>query len=151
VDIFAILMLSAFSQRKMISMAILATRTKTPASVVPKTFGKLHRLTMSLPSNLICGWLTGSDGVHIPKAPALGLLLEQPRFGSYNQKLNGMRKQNAQNQNTPVSDFENSLRRIRTDRTAPSLIDRFDYRSLLMTTLRRSMTSRSSISMRDSG
>lgn len=31
----------------------------------------------------------GKDGLHIPKAPALGLLLEQPRFGSYNERVTG--------------------------------------------------------------
>jgi tRNA pseudouridine38-40 synthase len=29
----------------------------------------------------------GPEGIHIPKAPALGLLLEQPRFGSYNERV----------------------------------------------------------------
>ncbi|KAF8315465.1 tRNA pseudouridine synthase [Clavulina sp. PMI_390] len=53
-------------QRKMIGMVMLVARTSTPATLIPETFG---------PSR-----------IHIPRAPALGLLLEQPRFSSYNMK-----------------------------------------------------------------
>lgn len=67
----------------MISFAVLAARTKTPPSVVAKTFGP--------------------EVIHIPKAPALGLLLEQPRFGSYNEKLIGMAKTNPDITHGPVS------------------------------------------------
>ncbi|KAF8299298.1 tRNA pseudouridine synthase [Clavulina sp. PMI_390] len=52
--------------RKMIGMVMLVARTSTPATLIPETFG---------PSR-----------IHIPRAPALGLLLEQPRFSSYNTK-----------------------------------------------------------------
>ncbi|KAF7722060.1 tRNA pseudouridine synthase 1 [Apophysomyces ossiformis] len=53
--------------RKMISMAMLAVRSNTPLSIISKTFG--------------------STKINIPKAPALGLLLEQPVFDSYNQHV----------------------------------------------------------------
>nr|XP_031858534.1 tRNA pseudouridine(38-40) synthase [Kwoniella shandongensis]KAA5525606.1 tRNA pseudouridine(38-40) synthase [Kwoniella shandongensis] len=60
--------------RKMISMAMLACRTGSPPSLLPETFGPKR--------------------IHIPKAPPLGLLLEAPQFGVYNdritQKLNGL-------------------------------------------------------------
>ncbi|KIR52998.1 tRNA pseudouridine(38-40) synthase [Cryptococcus gattii Ru294] len=60
--------------RKMISMAMLACRTGSPPSLLPETFGPKK--------------------IHIPKAPPLGLLLEAPQFGVYNdritQKLNGI-------------------------------------------------------------
>ena len=50
--------------RKMISLVILATRTATPTSLIPECFGPRQ--------------------IHVPKAPALGLLLEQPIFESHN-------------------------------------------------------------------
>ncbi|ORX37055.1 pseudouridine synthase [Kockovaella imperatae] len=53
--------------RKMISMAMLACRTNSPASLIPETFGP--------------------KTIHIPKAPPLGLLLEAPQFGSYNSRV----------------------------------------------------------------
>ncbi|BEJ17427.1 hypothetical protein CspHIS471_0608280 [Cutaneotrichosporon sp. HIS471] len=52
--------------RKMISMAILACRSGTPPSLLPETFGPKR--------------------IHIPKAPPLGLLLEQPQFKVYNER-----------------------------------------------------------------
>nr|ODN89350.1 tRNA pseudouridine(38-40) synthase [Cryptococcus depauperatus CBS 7855] len=60
--------------RKMISMAMLACRTGSPPSLLPETFGPKK--------------------IHVPKAPPLGLLLEAPQFGVYNdritRKLNGI-------------------------------------------------------------
>jgi len=53
--------------RKMIGLVMLAARTHTPPELIPETYG---------PSK-----------IHIPKAPALGLLLEEPRFGVYNLKV----------------------------------------------------------------
>ncbi|KAI8047570.1 pseudouridine synthase [Gilbertella persicaria] len=53
--------------RKMISMAMLVTRSKTPLSLIPKTFEE--------------------NRINIPKAPALGLLLERPIFNVYNEKM----------------------------------------------------------------
>jgi tRNA pseudouridine38-40 synthase len=50
--------------RKMISLVILATRTHTPSTLIPECFK--------------------APQIHIPKAPALGLLLEQPIFDSHN-------------------------------------------------------------------
>jgi tRNA pseudouridine38-40 synthase len=47
-------------------MAMLVTRTKTPVSLIPKTFEE--------------------NRINIPKAPALGLLLERPIFNVYNEK-----------------------------------------------------------------
>ncbi|KAG8873846.1 tRNA pseudouridine synthase 1 [Tulasnella sp. 331] len=52
-------------QRKMISMAILACRTGTPTRLIPETFGPRR--------------------INVPMAPALGLLLEQPVFQTYNE------------------------------------------------------------------
>ncbi|GAA6021610.1 hypothetical protein JCM11491_001236 [Sporobolomyces phaffii] len=53
--------------RKMIGLTILAVRSSTPASLVPETFG---------PSR-----------IHIPKAPALGLLLLEPQYVEYNRRV----------------------------------------------------------------
>lgn len=55
-------------QRKMIGLAILAIRTQTPPSLVPETFGPSH--------------------IHVPKAPALGLLLLEPQYNEYNKRVN---------------------------------------------------------------
>ncbi|KAI5452673.1 tRNA pseudouridine synthase 1 [Naganishia albida] len=71
--------------RKMISLAVLAARTRTPASLIPKTFGP--------------------EQIHVPKAPALGLLLEQPRFKTYNENAAHKSKQNKVEHNHPL-DFE---------------------------------------------
>lgn len=51
----------------MIALAILAVRTSTPASLVAETFG---------PSR-----------IHIPKAPALGLILLGPQYEEYNKRV----------------------------------------------------------------
>lgn len=53
--------------RKMISMGMLVTRSETPISLIPKTFEE--------------------NKINIPKAPALGLLLERPIFKVYNDKM----------------------------------------------------------------
>ncbi|KAI7875413.1 pseudouridine synthase, partial [Lichtheimia hyalospora FSU 10163] len=53
--------------RKMIAMAMLVTRTDTPTSVISQSF-EPHK-------------------INIPKAPALGLLLEKPLFDGYNQRI----------------------------------------------------------------
>lgn len=50
-------------------MGMLLTRTKTPLHLIPKTFEE--------------------NRINIPKAPALGLLLERPIFNVYNQKTRG--------------------------------------------------------------
>ncbi|ONH67797.1 tRNA pseudouridine synthase 1 [Cyberlindnera fabianii] len=54
--------------RKMIAMASLVTRTGCPVERITQCFN--------------------ADKVNIPKAPALGLLLEQPVYSGYNQRLN---------------------------------------------------------------
>lgn len=54
-------------QRKMIGLMILAVRTSTPSSLIAETFGP--------------------GRVHIPKAPALGLILLGPEYGEYNKKI----------------------------------------------------------------
>lgn len=54
--------------------------------------------------------LSGPDGMHIPKAPALGLLLEQPRFGSYNDRVDSLRTQKSQAQHLPVRFGRYSMR-----------------------------------------
>lgn len=48
-------------------MAILACRTATPPSLLDETFGPKK--------------------IHIPKAPPLGLLLQQPQFKTYNERI----------------------------------------------------------------
>ncbi|WWC88286.1 tRNA pseudouridine(38-40) synthase [Kwoniella dendrophila CBS 6074] len=53
--------------RKMISMAMLACRTASPPSLLPETFGPKR--------------------IHVPKAPPLGLLLQAPQFGVYNDRV----------------------------------------------------------------
>lgn len=56
----------------MIGLAILAIRSQTPPSLVPETFG---------PSR-----------IHVPKAPALGLLLCEPQYIEYNKRVNEANK-----------------------------------------------------------
>ena len=51
----------------MIGLAILAIRTQTPPSLVAETFGPSH--------------------IHVPKAPALGLLLLEPQYVEYNKRV----------------------------------------------------------------
>ncbi|KIO26619.1 hypothetical protein M407DRAFT_15026 [Tulasnella calospora MUT 4182] len=75
-------------QRKMISMALMVCRTETPVSLIPETYGP-RRIT-------------------VPMAPALGLLLEQPLFGSYNDRV---RSENAALEKQKVSDEEKANRR----------------------------------------
>ncbi|KAI7872073.1 pseudouridine synthase [Spinellus fusiger] len=53
--------------RKMISMAAMITRSNTPLSLIPETFEAAR--------------------INIPKAPALGLLLENPVYEVYNNKI----------------------------------------------------------------
>lgn len=69
--------------RKMMSMAILACRTGTPPSLIPATFGPQR--------------------IHIPKAPPLGLLLEQPQFKTYNQRVHAL--PNVTGEERPEVDF----------------------------------------------
>ncbi|GJJ13518.1 hypothetical protein Clacol_007772 [Clathrus columnatus] len=54
-------------ERKMVCVAVLACRTNTPPDIIDTMYG---------PSKVI-----------VPKAPALGLLLERPLFESYNRKV----------------------------------------------------------------
>ncbi|KAI8146213.1 pseudouridine synthase [Fennellomyces sp. T-0311] len=55
--------------RKMMSMAMLVTRSNTPLSLIDRSFE--------------------ATKINIPKAPALGLLLDQPLFDHYNQRVEG--------------------------------------------------------------
>ncbi|ORX45882.1 tRNA pseudouridine synthase [Hesseltinella vesiculosa] len=57
--------------RKMISMGVLVVRHKSPLSLIERTFE--------------------DKKINIPKAPALGLLLEQPVFQTYNKKVDSRR------------------------------------------------------------
>ncbi|KAJ3331042.1 tRNA pseudouridine synthase 1 [Blyttiomyces sp. JEL0837] len=52
--------------RKMVGLAIMMLRTKTPLTLVRKTFDRLK--------------------LNIPKAPSLGLMLRHPMFGAYNKQ-----------------------------------------------------------------
>lgn len=51
----------------MVGMLILLVRSKCPSSLIPEAFGPAK--------------------IHIPKAPSLGLLLEQPQFDQYNKRV----------------------------------------------------------------
>jgi len=53
--------------RKMIGLLVLIGRTNAPVSLVAQTYGPAR--------------------IHVPKAPGLGLLLVEPFFGGYNQKV----------------------------------------------------------------
>ncbi|KAL0074542.1 pseudouridine synthase [Phycomyces blakesleeanus] len=53
--------------RKMVSMAILTVRSKTPLKIIKNSFDNVR--------------------INIPKAPAVGLLLERPVFDSFNKSL----------------------------------------------------------------
>ncbi|RHZ86447.1 hypothetical protein Glove_51g72 [Diversispora epigaea] len=55
--------------RKMVALIVMMVRTATPVTLIPRTFDLVK--------------------INIPKAPALGLLLEQPVFKSYNKKCMG--------------------------------------------------------------
>ncbi|CAG8452376.1 2889_t:CDS:2 [Diversispora eburnea] len=55
--------------RKMVALIVMMVRTTTPVTLIPRTFDPIK--------------------INIPKAPALGLLLEQPVFKSYNKKCMG--------------------------------------------------------------
>jgi tRNA pseudouridine38-40 synthase len=65
------------TQRKMMSMAMLACRTASPPILIQKSFG------MKTVSQL----MVERNKIHIPKAPPLGLLLEAPQFKTYNDRL----------------------------------------------------------------
>ncbi|ORY94725.1 pseudouridine synthase [Syncephalastrum racemosum] len=53
--------------RKMVSMAMLCVRSNTPLSVIDESFGE--------------------TSINVPKAPALGLLLEEPVYNLYNSRV----------------------------------------------------------------
>lgn len=53
--------------RKMIGLLVLVGRSGAPASLIPETYGPAR--------------------IHVPKAPGLGLLLEEPFFHAYNERL----------------------------------------------------------------
>ncbi|KAK4048363.1 tRNA pseudouridine synthase 1 [Microbotryomycetes sp. JL221] len=73
--------------RKMIGLAILAVRSGTPASLVAETFG---------PSR-----------IHIPKAPALGLVLIGPEYQEYNKRIqHSNKKSQGLKQGGRISDKE---------------------------------------------
>jgi tRNA pseudouridine38-40 synthase len=55
-----------------LAMAMLSVRTDTPLSLIPKTFE--------------------SAKINIPKAPALGLLLDRPVFQLYNERIQSIEK-----------------------------------------------------------
>jgi tRNA pseudouridine38-40 synthase len=79
----------SISQRKMVCALVLACRTGAPPSILEEMFG---------PQKVV-----------VPKAPALGLLLEQPLFESYNRKVmeaNAKLENDADPNYRPVIDFE---------------------------------------------
>lgn len=54
-------------QRKMIGLIILLCRTRTPSTLIPELYGPVK--------------------VGIPKAPGLGLILQNPHFDGYNKRV----------------------------------------------------------------
>lgn len=75
----------------MMSLAMLACRTGSPASLIPETYGtSVFPSSRSLGTHVVLRFLTvhlGPKRIHIPKAPPLGLLLQSPQFKTYNQRL----------------------------------------------------------------
>lgn len=75
----------------------MAVRTRTPASLVcvlqarpackPIRTGLIECICARLTTGLRSPETFGPTRLNIPKAPALGLLLEQPQFESYNRKI----------------------------------------------------------------
>ena len=57
---------------RLLAMAVLSIRSGTPLKIIENAFG--------------------TDRINIPKAPALGLLLERPIFGSYNRHVQDEKK-----------------------------------------------------------
>lgn len=79
-------MLRHLGQRKMLSLSMLACRTGSPPSLVPETFGKrLHYVCSTTEADVSLD--PGPKRILIPKAPPLGLLLEAPQFGTYNERI----------------------------------------------------------------
>ncbi|KAG0168110.1 tRNA pseudouridine synthase 1 [Apophysomyces sp. BC1021] len=72
------------------AMALLTVRSKTPLSIIANTFE--------------------SDRINIPKAPALGLLLERPVFSVYNRKIQSNKDQKFRD----VIDFDIHKRRAKS-------------------------------------
>lgn len=60
-------------QRKMMGLLIMLCRLRSPASLIPETYGP--------------------QKIHIPKAPALGLMLRGPIYDMYNKKVGDTNKQ----------------------------------------------------------
>jgi tRNA pseudouridine38-40 synthase len=58
--------------RKMIGLAVMVIRTKTPVELISRCFDQ--------------------ERINIPKAPALGLLLERPVFAKYNEFTGSLRE-----------------------------------------------------------
>ncbi|KZT59508.1 pseudouridine synthase [Calocera cornea HHB12733] len=79
--------------RKMISMAILCCRASCPASLILESYGPTR--------------------IRIPKAPALGLLLEEPQFGAYNghmvQVNRGLDEARAKGRAVPDQDYREPI------------------------------------------
>ncbi|KAI9350344.1 pseudouridine synthase [Obelidium mucronatum] len=67
--------------RKMVGLAVMMVRTKTPSKLVPTTFKE--------------------EKINIPKAPALGLLLRKPTFDAFN------KQQNMQHEGRKSLEFDN--------------------------------------------
>lgn len=88
-------------QRKMMGLLIMLTRLRCPSSLIPETYG---------PSKL-----------HIPKAPALGLMLRGPIYDHYNIKVNdtnsfvdlGKMDENARKEVIEYDSFEDSVQEFK--------------------------------------
>lgn len=71
-------------QRKMMFALVMLCRTGTPATVLDEVCRlKIHCLQQLTKHDQLFGLTT----VHIPKMPALGLLLEHPVYNGYNAKI----------------------------------------------------------------
>lgn len=70
---------------------MLAARTCTPVSLIPEVsvyWRPLHnKRNLFDRVRSVSRQTFGPAKIHIPRAPALGLLLEQPQFGSYNSRV----------------------------------------------------------------
>lgn len=70
------------------SALVLSCRTGTPSQIIDEV-GASHDLTLSIEHLL---QMYGPRVVNVPKMPSLGLLLEHPIFGSYNEKVSNINK-----------------------------------------------------------
>ncbi|KAG0139914.1 hypothetical protein CROQUDRAFT_136957 [Cronartium quercuum f. sp. fusiforme G11] len=86
--------------RKMMGLIILLCRTRTPSTLIPELYGPIK--------------------VRIPKAPGLGLILQNPHFDGYNKRIIEF---NQTHQNKPI--HEDLIREIINPNKFLKLIEKF--------------------------